>query len=191
MAELASDCTKFNAAVVSFSTSASVWLDFSEIFNLQRFLFAMDELRHELGGRTRIDKALIVTSERLFTSSRQQVSKIAILITDGQNTIEPDTVPLYEASQSLKYKGVRIFVIGVGYNVYVPELLEITERPENLILTTQFSELRVDDVVTKIRLAIGRLTILISLSETFKKDSRLFTYFNNLSLLVLKRRSFN
>ena len=160
MSKLANNSTKLNAAIVLYSTSASVELNFSQKFSLQNFIYAEDGLPFE-SGSTRIDKALYVTSEQVFTTSRQQNSKIAILITDGRNTIGPNTVLLGIASQPLKQKGVRIFVVGVGANLDKEELLNITERKEDLILPYSAYQLSdyVDDLVTKVLLAIGKIKI--------------------------------
>ena len=102
-----------------------------------------------------------MTSKSVFTTARQQNSKVAILITDGKNSEAPDSVPVGIASQPLKQKGVRIFVVGVGNSVEKEELLNITERKEDLILPYSGYQLSdyVDDLVTKVLLAIGKIKI--------------------------------
>ncbi|KAJ7385109.1 hypothetical protein OS493_017477 [Desmophyllum pertusum] len=163
MMELVKNSTKLNAAVVLYSTGASVKLNFSQKFNLQRFISTIDKLPHEL-GISRTDKALIVTSEYIFTNHtvyhRHNVPKIAILITDGQTTgidLVPDVVNVSIASAPLKKKGVRTFAVGIGGWIDKQELLEITERKSDLFVLNGFSQLSdaVDALATKIRMAFG------------------------------------
>ena len=162
MTSVVGNSSKFEAAVVLYSTRASVKLDFSKKFNLQHFLSAIDNLPFER-GYTRTDKALIISSEYIFTndtlSRRKNVPMIAILITDGQTTKSyPDVVPVSNASEPLKQKGVRIFAVGIGLHVNQQELLDITERKDDLIYTYSFSSLLdiVDDLVNKVLSAIGK-----------------------------------
>ncbi|KAJ7350184.1 hypothetical protein OS493_037878 [Desmophyllum pertusum] len=134
MMELVKNSTKLNAAVVLYSTRASVQLDFSHKFNLQSFISTIDNLPYKRGF-TRIDLALKITSEYIFTNHsayhRHNVPHIAILITDGETTRgKADFVPLSNASEPLKQKGVRIFAVGVGKSIDKQELLDITERKQ-------------------------------------------------------------
>ena len=56
MTKLANNSTKLSAALVLYSTSASVQLNFSQIFSLKNFLSTVDSLSWER-GLTRMDKA--------------------------------------------------------------------------------------------------------------------------------------
>ena len=162
MMELVKNSIKLNAAVVLYSTRASVKLDFSQKFNLQRFISTIDNLPHERGV-TRTDTALIITSEYIFTNhtvnQRHNAPKIAILITDGKaGPRKPDFLPVSNASEPLKQKGVRILAVGIGKRIDKQELLEITERKTDLIISKHFSHLSdlVDDMVANIWMAIGK-----------------------------------
>ena len=171
MYKLGNKCTQVNAAVVLFSTRASVQLHFSKKFKLELFNSVIDRLFHER-GITRIDKALLLTASSVFTAlagSRPRVPKISILITDGKNSPSPDNVPLSNASEPLRQKGVRIFAVGIGKHVDLQELLEITERKEDVFLVTSFFSLlgEVDRLVTNIWWAIGKYRISFFFYFTF------------------------
>ena len=160
MKKLAEKCNLLNGAVVLYSTTARVGINFSHSFNLEFFNVQIDKLPWYM-RYTRIDKGLRVAANDVFTTrtgSRPDAPKVAILTTDGSLTRRPDTVPLANASESLKQKGVRIFAIGVGRNVALDELFQITERIEDVFLFNTFSSLirEVDSLVPKILKAIGK-----------------------------------
>ncbi len=166
MTKLVGNSSQFEAAVVLFSREASVKLDFSQKFTLQLFHSTIDNLPWE-AGLTRTDKALKIASDYIFTndtlSRRQNVPMIAILITEGETTvldILPDIVPLSNASEPLKQKGVRIFAVGVGKYVDLQELLEITERKNDVIIEYSFFTLLdiVDNLVNRVLSAIGKIS---------------------------------
>ena len=168
MIKLAGNSRHLEIAVMLYSTTVSVKLDFSQKYNLMDFIVTIDHLRWE-SGYARTDIALKMSSEYIFTndtlSRRLNVPMIAILMTDGKTTKNvQDFVPLSNASEPLKQKGVRIFVVGITSGADEQELLEITERESDLILaydsiiTYGFYTLRdtVDNVVNKVLSAIGK-----------------------------------
>ncbi|KAL9972481.1 hypothetical protein ACROYT_G018792 [Oculina patagonica] len=162
MTKLVENSSQFEAAVVLYSTRASVKLNFSQKFTLQLFHSTINNLPWER-GYTRTDKALNVASDYIFTndtlSRRQNVPMIAILITDGKATDKfPDFVSAGNASEPLKQKGVRIFAFGVGNNIDLQELFEITERINDVFRVFSFFTLLeiVDTLVSKVLSAIGK-----------------------------------
>ena len=65
-------------------------------------------------------------------------------MTDGQQTEEGvmDRVDLAAATRKLSRKGVEVFVLGVGDNVNIPEMLVIAgDKDENVYLADNFDEL--------------------------------------------------
>ena len=171
MYKLGNKCTQLNAAVVLYDHVAYLELTFSKKFNLDYFNSVIDNLPLKRGF-TGIDKALLLTASSVFTAlagSRPRVPKIAFLTTDSRNTPLPDTVPLRIASEPLKQKGVRIFAVGIGKGVNLQELLEITERKEDVFLVNSFSSLlgEVDSFVTNILWAIGKYQIFVFLNLHF------------------------
>ena len=162
MMKLVGDSNQFEAAIVLYSTGANVEMNFSTKFNLQHFYSTIDNLPHHR-GLTRIDKALITASKYIFTnntfSRRLNVPMIAILTTDGRTAHGyPDFVPVSNASQPLKQRGVRIFTVGIGKSVSIQELVEITERSNDVFFAESFYTLlnTVDNLVSHVLSAIGK-----------------------------------
>ena len=149
-------CPKLNTAIVSFGEEATVVKDFSKIFSLPEFFKALDLLTPLQGNRTMTCKGLRVTSERVFPFSRKNVSKIAILITHGENT--PPYTP-DEAARELIETGVRLFGVDVAfYARRHGELQRITERRGEVIYLEMFHYIfdYVDTMVSKIIAAVGK-----------------------------------
>ena len=164
MTKLMNKCKQLNTGVVIFSKNANVIVTFSQKLNLEQFLVTIDGLPH-LRSVTRIDKGLLLAGNHVFSTfagSRLHVPKVAILTTDGRQTKGPDTVPLYEASEPLKQKGVRVLAVGIGSYIDVHELIEVTERNEDVFLVKAPSALfgLVDTLVANILLAIGKPCII-------------------------------
>ena len=164
MKKLMNKCKQLNAGVVIFSTEAFVKQYFYQKFSLEKFNSVIDSLPF-LRGFTRIDKGLLLAGNRIFSTVaglRLHVSKVAILTTDGKQTKGPDTVSLYEASEPLKRKGVRVLAVGIGSYIDVHELTEVTERNEDVFLVKRFSLLfgLVDKLVGNIVSAIGKHRII-------------------------------
>lgn len=162
MTKLVKNSTQFRAALLAYSSDVYAVLDFSYEFRLHQFNSIVYDLPH-LQQLTRMDKALLYASDHFFTNltgSRPDVPKITVLITDGRNSmIGAGVVPLRDASETLKQKGVRILVVGENGGVDINELLEITEFPDDLLLVDGFSLLSdfVGDMVEKIISAIGKV----------------------------------
>ena len=183
MTSVVGNVSQLEVAVVLYSYYVSAKLDFSQKFKLQSFLSIIDNLPWKKSV-TRTDKALIFSSEYIFTndtlSRRQNVPMIAILITDGKTTVFPDVVPVSNASEPLKQKSVRIFAVGIGGGVDPLELFEITERKNDVILAYSFLPIVdiADNLVNKVLSAIGKNSIQLpsSFFLVYKKaqDSRNF-----------------
>ena len=114
------------AAMVLYSTSASVQARFGQYETLEEFEKAVDNLPYERGV-TRIDKALQLTATEIFPEARPGVPNIALLITDGKQTQTSDAKGLKEASEPLRKAIVRVLAIGIGSGVDPDELRLVTE----------------------------------------------------------------
>ena len=138
------------AAMILFSDSASVKARFGQFASEAEFDRAVDDLPHER-GKTRIDKALDLTATDIFPESREGVTKIAILITDGTQTEAPDAIGLREASEPLRQAGVRVIAVGVGTNVDEDELRLVTESDEDVVVAADFEDLllKLDNLTSK------------------------------------------
>ena len=128
------------AALVLYSSSASVQARFGQYQTLDEFDKAVDGLPYER-GTTRIDLALEKAAQEIFPQARQGVPKIAILITDGKQTQAADAKGLTDASEPLRKAGVRVLAVGIGSGVDPDELRLLTESDEDVVVTQNFADL--------------------------------------------------
>ena len=132
-------------AIVLYSNSASVKARFGQHSSLHEFQRAVDQLPHER-GHTRIDKALALAGSDIFPDARPGVAKIALLITDGRQTVAEDAKDLKEASEPLRHAGVRVIALGIGSGVDRGELRSITATDDDIVLAKDF-----DDIMLQVR----------------------------------------
>lgn len=137
--------TGSRAGIVLYNTAASVQAHFGQYSTTEEFDKLVDDLRHER-GLTYIDKALGLASSQLFPRARKNVTKIALLLTDGEQTDPDGTVNLRRASMPLRQQGVRLIAFGVGKSINVRELRLVVERDEDVVRVMKF-----DDLITKVR----------------------------------------
>lgn len=128
-----------------YSTFASVKAHFGQYPTIEEFNNLVERLPHERGF-TYIDKALNVAASQLFPRARKDVPKIAMLLTDGEQTDPDGTVNLRVASAPLRRQGVRLIAFGVGKSINVRELRLAVERDEDVVRVMKF-----DDLINKVR----------------------------------------
>ena len=128
------------AAIVLFSTSASVQARFGQYVTTEEFAKAVDALPYER-GLTRIDRGLDLAATVIFPEARAGVPKLALLITDGSQTQPADTKGLREASDPLRKAGVHVLAVGIGSHVQRHELRLVTETDDNVVLVPRFEHL--------------------------------------------------
>ena len=137
--------TQFDATVVKYSDKATLVVNYSMRFDLT-----------EPSGRLQgMDNVLLFTSKYVFPSAGQNIPKIAILFVISEYS-RPKNYGI--ASESLKQKGVHIFVIDVTTSTNPRELLNITEREDYLIRPASTFEMYfnfADYLVNKVLSAIG------------------------------------
>ena len=75
-------------------------------------------------------------SQSVFNSQ-----KVAIVITDGEQTTTKAYTPLDIASQRIKDKGVEVFALGVGGGVNTDQLRQIASSNDNVFTSAGFDEL--------------------------------------------------
>ena len=132
-----------NLGLISYSSDAQMEVSFQDKADRKEFEKAVDLIPHTK-GRTRLDKALKVASSRLFTASggtRSEKRKIMVVLTDGRQSQDPDTVPLQEAVLPLRQLGVRIYTVAIGDEVDLKELYQVTERNEDVFPVSDFDDL--------------------------------------------------
>ena len=134
-----------HAAVTTFSTTASLVINFQDHTTTDDFEAALETLPSP-GGYTEIGIALDVALNEMFqevNGMRLDSPKVAVLITDGDSNSEVD----YPRFRKL-FRGahIKLLVVGIG-NVNKNGLLELVETPDDLLLVTDFAALDVTDFV--------------------------------------------
>ena len=81
------------AGIILYSTKASVKAYFNDSRTIEEFKRKVDELPHER-GLTYINKALELASSELFSRARKDVPKVAMLLTDGEQSNPESTLNL-------------------------------------------------------------------------------------------------
>ena len=135
-----------NIGVVLYSRDAQVWSKFGKHINFRKLFRTVTKMPH-FQHLTRIDLGLHVANTQLFTTAagmRENIGKVAILFTDGEQTTKnvTDLIPLDVASRRLRDRGIAVFAVGVGKSVKKEQLLEIAGNEKRVILLRSFSELQ-------------------------------------------------
>lgn len=143
------------AAVVTYNDYPTVRVNFGDFDNTASFVEAIESI-NQTRGQTRIDRALVKTSE-MFESARGNVHKVLIVLTDGAQAPDPDSLPLEEASQLLRDQGVTVHALGVGREINVTQLRSIVESESDVVLVDSFVDLlrKSQSIAAKACLEIG------------------------------------
>ena len=128
------------AAMVLFSTSASVQARLGQYATTEEFAKAVDALPYERGF-TQIDRALELAATDIFPEARAGVPKLALLITDGGQTTAAHSKDLREVSEPLRKAGVHVLAVGIGIGVDRDELRLVTETYDNVVVVPNFQHL--------------------------------------------------
>lgn len=135
--------TEHQLSLISYSTNAQLEVSFKNKTDRKEFEEAVDRVTHTK-GRTRLDKALKLASAHLFTASggtRPDKRKIMIILTDGRQSQDPDTVALQDAVLPLKQLGVKIYAVAIGSEVDLNELHQMTDSKEEVFPVSDFDDL--------------------------------------------------
>lgn len=131
--------------VITFSWHAELSVKFSDYSNSGDFNKAVDALPM-FGHTTRIDKALRMARDELFSSkngARAKVPKLLVILTDGAQTADADAVDPGDIAKEIRQTGVRVIVIGIGKKVDSKELLHMAGgQKSNLYAASNFDELK-------------------------------------------------
>lgn len=150
--KLSTASSSARAALVLFSRTAHLEIKFSDYANTAAFKAAVAKLPL-LGSTTRIDKALQVAYKEMFNVSngaRKGIQKVLILMTDGKQTVEIDSVDLALAIKPIHEAGIKVIVIGIGPGVDPVELASIAEDPKDIYYAKDFNQLRSSNFITNI-----------------------------------------
>lgn len=83
------------------------------------------------GGNTDTHEAIQFVDRSLFrpeNGGRSDVTRMVVIITDGESRMAKETVA---AAESLKSKNVTVFAIGVGNQIDVAELRAMASQPSS------------------------------------------------------------
>lgn len=105
-------------ASVTFSTVVHDTFQFNEYNSVERLRNRVLNISYDSGG-TNTHLALQYARETSFSYARSGVSKIAVVITDGQSNSRSRTM---DEAEKLRNSGVIIFSVGVGSGVDRTEL---------------------------------------------------------------------
>jgi hypothetical protein len=114
------------------------------IFNLDTFrtadeiLNAVKYLPYTAGG-TATGEAIALVYHRVVPRVRVGVPHVVLIITDGNANIGRAVAPV---SAALRSTGATIFSVGVGNAISRGSLLEMANKPDNVIMLRNYAELR-------------------------------------------------
>lgn len=129
--------------LISYSSEAQMEVSFLDKVDTIQFERAVDRVPHTK-GRTRLDKALKLAASQMFSANggtRLRKRKIMVILTDGRQSRDPDTIPLQDAVRPLRQLGVRIYTVAIGDEVDLKELYQVTERKEDVFPVSDFADL--------------------------------------------------
>ena len=137
--ELIRNSPRSSVGVILFSSNAHIQFSLQIYTSLNSLLSAINNLPYDDGPRTDTDEALrllLSTAHNGVLGLRNDSSKIAIVITDGQSNNQAATL-----SAAAKLHASNIFdVYAVGVDgAYLPELQGIASSPDFVFFTNSFN----------------------------------------------------
>ena len=117
-------------ALVLFADKVQVKARFRPNYGVKKFQDIVQSVI-SIGSRTRIDKALLKTKE-VFKEGRYDTYKIAVVLTDGKQSLEHDTKSLLATSKSLRSSGVRMIAVGIGAEASKGRLRLMTDSTQDV-----------------------------------------------------------
>ena len=117
-------------ALVVFADKVEVKARFSENLSVKQFQNMVQNMK-SIGSRTRIDKALVETKQ-VFKEGRDDVYKIAVVLTDGIQSEDHDTKSLLSTSEPLRRAGVRVIAVAIGTQASKGRLRLMTDSMDDV-----------------------------------------------------------
>ena len=120
-------------ALVVFADKVEVKARFSENLSVKQFQDMVQNMESvgSIGRRTRIDKALVETKQ-VFKEGRDDVYKIAVVLTDGKQSEDRDTKSLLSTSEPLRRAGVRVIAVAIGTRASKGRLRLMTDSMDDV-----------------------------------------------------------
>ena len=120
---------KDRVALALFGATPKLEAEFGQ-YEASKFQDVLQTLP-KMDDRTRIDRALNLAVDKIFPSARQDVHKMAIILTDGvQSTGARGLRP---SSKPLRDTGVRLIAVGIGDGKQERRLRLMTDRNEDVV----------------------------------------------------------
>ena len=129
--------------VVTFSYNAELSINYDDYHIKNDLIKAIADLPL-FEYTTRIDKGFKLAKEQLISKSfkeRPYIPKILILLTDGTQTKDSDTIDPTEIAEEIRSMGVQLLVIGIGNAINLTELTGIAGNKSNVYVASNFKEL--------------------------------------------------
>lgn len=129
--------------VVSYSSKARLDVALEDHDNRSGLQSAISDLKF-LGGRTRIDTALQVTFDDLFTvtgGARPGVPRVAVLLTVGKERNIADYETLRFAAEPFKGEGIPVIAVGIGPKADLQTLRVLVDDDELILAAESFERL--------------------------------------------------
>ena len=117
-------------ALVVFADKVEVKARFSKNLSVKQFQDMVQNMK-SIGSRTRIDKALVETKQ-VFKEGRDDVYKIAVVLTDGKQSEDHDTKSLLSTSEPLRRAGVRVIAVAIGTQASKGRLRLMTDSMDDV-----------------------------------------------------------
>lgn len=129
--------------VISYSSKARLDVALKDHDNSDDLQAALSDLKFQ-GGRTRIDEALDLAFNDLFTANagaRPGVPRVAVLLTDGKETNITEYETLRSAVEPFKAEGIAVIVVGIGPNADLQRLRVLVDSDELVFGVGSFDNL--------------------------------------------------
>lgn len=161
---------KSRAAIIMFSTTATVTVTLEQHPTYEEFQRAVDSLNRpadQVGDSTGFDEALNAATNDVFSAARTSVRRIAVVLSDGKQGSQGSTVDgnIKTATENLRKLGVRVLAVATGpaQSQDTRILRMVTERDEDLVQADDFDAL------------LGKLPGILSCGEYIVRTSIFFS----------------
>ena len=149
-------------SVITFSYYAEHSIKLNQFSDIISFNNAVDKIPL-MGSTTRIDKALRLSKNEMFTiknGGRPGVTKLLILLTDGSQTPGVGVEDPLIIGDELRKDGITIIAIGIGTGINQTELTRIANGDANTYSANTFATLTDKNFIKNIKTNICKLGIL-------------------------------
>lgn len=127
--------TAYRVGLVLFGASASVSFDFSKYSSASEIDSAITSLTL-MGGACAAGQGLSTCQSQIFAQSRQEASKILLVMMAGKSTDDVSNV-----AGSLKSSGVKIFCLGMGSAFDRTQLLAMASSESYIQIQADYNQL--------------------------------------------------